>query len=560
MTTINVSNASQLSAALSAAKAGDVILLANGEYGSVSIDKNFTDYVTIKSATPLGATFDKITISNSSYLKLDGVHVDSPSNGNASDTLLGIVSSDHVMVVNSEVNGLVDNVYPIAGYFGIKADNSSYVTIANNDVHDVLNGIVMFGSDHLALTDNFVDRMGSDYFKFSGVDNVLVENNTGGGHTYANPTAHEDFMQFQGSASSNVTIRGNVFLAQNVTDVQGIFVAGDGGHSNILIENNLIYTGMLNAIFVAETSSGVTVRYNTLISSGDGSIAITAPAGATIDHNIYSYRNGEMSGSNVHVQSTNPGGAYYLGNLFPNLTRGDGVSLAEFTPKTGSTATTYGAYDRIADLLSGTSSTGDSTGGGATALPPPPPPPPPPSPDVTDLIYARSGDSEFNGTAASVLKVAHKAAFETNQGTIALTFDADTVAGQHTLISKDATGFIEGGNHFAVSIVNGQLRGWFQDGDSSVRLTYDGIKANVAYDVMATFDNDSVELWLNGKLVDSEQFVMNWEDNQQTLMVGGSGASSSASTDKVTYAFDGTISDVAIWNEALTPAELALLA
>ena len=184
----------------------------------------------------------------------------------------------------------------------------------------------------------------------------------------------------------------------------------------------------------------------------------------------------------------------------------------------------------------------------------------PPAPDVADLIYALNGGHDFNGTTASVLQVAHKAAFETNEGSIEFSFDADTVAGRRTLVSKDAIGLIEGGNHMRIAVVDGELRAWFEDGDSSVRLSVAGIKANVAYDVMATFDADMVKLYLNGNLVDSEQFVMNWENNEQTLMIGGSGQTSTATTDKVTYAFDGTISDVHIWNAAMTPAEAALLA
>ena len=549
MATINVSSASQLSAALSAAKAGDVIMLANGDYGNVTIDKNFTDYVTIKSANPLGAKFDTINIDNSSYLKLDGVHVDSPTNGGGS--LIDIANSAHITVVNCEVNGLVDNVYPIVGpQFGIRADNSSYVTVSDNNVHDVLNGISFSGSDHLVASENNIDRIGADAFKFGGVDSALIENNTGPSYLYPTADAHSDFMQFQGYPSSNVTIRGNVFLPQNRFDTQGIFVAGDGGHKNVLIEDNIIYTKMTNAIFVAEGSTGITIRENTVISAVQGDVArIIAPDSATETNNIYTGNRGEMNDTNVSMQSNDPNEAYYFKSLFPNLVLGQGIDLADLVPKAGSVAMTKGAYDRLMDLLDGADSGGGGTGGGSGGgdiiVPP--------APDAADLIYALNGDHEFNGTTASVLKVAHKNAFETDEGSIGFSFDADTVSGRHALVSKDAIDAIEGGNHMRILVVDGQLRAWFEDGDSRVRLSVDGIKANVEYDVMATFDDDTVKLYLNGKLVDSDQFVMNWEDNEQTLMIGGSGQTSTATTDKVTSAFDGTISDVHIWNAAMTP-------
>ena len=90
MTTITVSNASQLQSALAAAKPGDVVLLANGEYGTVTIDRNYSADVTIKAQNPLGAKFDQIIVNNSSHLVFDGIHVDSPSNGTSGPGLIDI--------------------------------------------------------------------------------------------------------------------------------------------------------------------------------------------------------------------------------------------------------------------------------------------------------------------------------------------------------------------------------------------------------------------------------------------------------------------------------------
>jgi parallel beta-helix repeat protein len=550
MTTYNVSTAAQLTTALSAAKAGDVIVLANGEYGSVTIDKNYSDFVTIQSATPLGAKFDSITINNSSYLKIDGVHVDCPTN--TGSALVAINDSSHVIVTDCEVNGKVDTVYPIVGpQFGIRAESSSYITIDNNDVHNVANGIAVFSSDHLTVTANTVDYVGADGFKFGNIDTALIENNTGPRYVYPEADAHEDFMQFQGDASRNVTVRGNVFLPQNVTDVQGIFFSGAGGHSNILIEDNIIYTGMHNGIYVADSSTGITVRDNTVIAPDGETTAIVVPDSATTNGNLVMGRLGQLEDGDLSIQNSNPSGSYYYKNYFPDLDTSNGVTLAELKPKAGSLAETYGAHDRLAELLDG-SSEGDSGSGGETT--------PPPEPEAADLVYALDGDREFNGKTSSVVKVGHKNAFETDEGTIAFSFDADQVKDKMGLVSKDAQGQIEGGNHMTIFIVNGELRAWFEDGDSSVRLSVGGIKANTEYDVMATFDDDQVRLYLNGKLVDSEQFVMNWEDNEQTLLIGASGRESTALTTKITNVFDGTISDLQIWNEAMTPAELALIA
>ena len=350
MTTINVSTAAQLQSALASAQGGDVIVLADGYYGDVSIDENFSSYVTIRAATPLGATFDSITINNSSYLKLDGVHVDSPDN--SGNTLLGISYSDHIMVVDSEVNGKVDTVYPIAGpQFGIRVENSSYVTVDDNNVHDVVNGVAFFGSDHLTLTGNNVDYIGADAFKFGNIDTALIENNTGPSYLYPDDDAHSDFMQFQGDSSSNLTIRGNVFLPQNHFGTQGIFIAGDGGHSNILIEQNIIHTKMANGIYVAGNSTGVTIRDNTLIAADGDVTRIAAPDDASVSGNITSGRNGARNGSNLTLQGGDAGAAYFIGDLFPHWVLGQGLTLQALRPRAGSEAATTGAAERLRALL-----------------------------------------------------------------------------------------------------------------------------------------------------------------------------------------------------------------
>ena len=325
-------------------------MLANGYYGEVTIDRNYTSEVTIKSATPLGATFDGININNSSYLKLDGVHVDSPTNTGGS--LIGIAFSDHITVVNSEVNGKVDNVYPITSIFGINVDDSSYINISNNNVHDVLNGITFSTVDHLVASGNNVDYIGADAFKFGNVDTALIENNTGPSYLYPTADTHSDFMQFQGYPSSNLIIRGNVFLPQNRFDTQGIFVAGDGGHTNVLIENTIIHSGMHNGIFVAKDSSNVRIRDNTLIAADGDVTRIVAPDAAAVANNIFSGRQGALEGGNLSMQGGDAKDRYYIGDLFPGWVLGRGLSFDQLQPKAGSPATTMGAVQRLGELLS----------------------------------------------------------------------------------------------------------------------------------------------------------------------------------------------------------------
>lgn len=346
-----VADRAGLLAALAAAKAGDVITLAGGFYGVVSIEARFSADVTITSARPLAARFAALTLSNSSHLRLDGLHVDAPGNGNWGQALLAIEASDHIAVLNCEINGKVDGLRPIAGYFGIRARNSTAITVQNTFAHDVLNGMAFFGVDDLNLAANTVDGVGADSFKFGGVNNALIEDNTGAKRTYSAPDAHEDFMQFQGAASSNVTIRGNVFLPQNVFDVQGIFVAGKGGHSNFLIEQNILHSSMANGIYVAKGSTGVRIRDNTLIAADGAVTRISAPAGAEISGNITSGRRGVLEGGNLTMQGSDAEGTFFIGALFPGWVLGGAMALADLQPAPGSAAASTGAVSRLRELL-----------------------------------------------------------------------------------------------------------------------------------------------------------------------------------------------------------------
>lgn len=201
MATINVANASQLMSALSSANAGDTILLASGNYGNVDLKGiDFSDYVTIASADGAqGATFKGIDVEDSSYLRFDGIHVAS-SGGRAG---IWISGSNHIDILNSEINGPVGEPNPIDELtFGIEArDGSHHINIENNYVHHAVNGITHFGTRDFEIVENIIDYVGADALKFARVDSGLIKNNTGPTHFYAKSDAHEDFMQFQGEPS-----------------------------------------------------------------------------------------------------------------------------------------------------------------------------------------------------------------------------------------------------------------------------------------------------------------------------------------------------------------------
>ncbi|MCR8726854.1 LamG-like jellyroll fold domain-containing protein, partial [Frigidibacter sp. ROC022] len=181
-----------------------------------------------------------------------------------------------------------------------------------------------------------------------------------------------------------------------------------------------------------------------------------------------------------------------------------------------------------------------------TPTPEPEPTPTEPQPTPVDgAVYSLLGDHEISSTK-DVIELKPDAKFELDAATVALTFNADTVSGRHGLLSKDASGYGGGGNHFTSYIDNGKLVVRFQDGASDKTFTIDGIKANVDYDLQISFDGGTVSAMLDGQVFGQAAFDTSWMDNHEYLQVGANGWASKSGESGFTHVFDGTISDVVI--------------
>ncbi|MEM9197491.1 MAG: LamG domain-containing protein [Pseudomonadota bacterium] len=572
--TYTVAGASQLSSALQSARAGDTILLEPGRYGDLDLSGvQFNNYVTLRSANPNNeAKFETIRMHDTSYIRIDDVHVDYPSFGGNGTRVVNIDDgSHHIEILNSEINARDGNGnYNNYNVFGISVRNSSHITVENNYIHDAQNGFAAFSSSHVVFTENYIDHIGADHMKGGGLTHFEYSNNTGGKNLFPSPTAHADFMQFQGS-SSNGVISGNVYVAGTSERAQGIFMNG-GSYQNVTIEDNILFTGKLNGIKIL-AGSGNVVRNNTVLSTpgaGHESSVISVPGGTVVQDNIYTRHYGAgFSGSNVIVQHDDPRDVNYYGDLFVNATGGLGrTDLEDLLPKPGSVIEGKGAYERLLEVLDmeppTSSAAPPSRGNSGNAAPPAasedpepaptpdPEPTPPPAPvnlpdapSSDEAVVLLQGDYSFSG-ARDVKEYAHSEDLELDEATIAMTFNADSVSGRKGLMSKDASGYAGGGNHFAAWIENGTLNIRFQDGSSDAVVSVDGIRAGRDYDLQVRFGDGTVEVLLDGVEVGSAVFDMNWEDNGEVLQIGALGWSSASGASGAVHGFDGTISDVAI--------------
>lgn len=544
MATIKVSNQIQLLSALKTASGGDTILLANGNYGDVTLKSQFSSAVTIQAENPLGATFAKITLSGASNLAFDGLKLQY-SFAASSSSQISLTNSTSNSILNfRDVNGLVvDNVTATGGQYSILLNSIQNFTVTNSTFGNV-------STDVMRIT-------GNSY-------NGLVENNVLS-DTVALSGTHPDLIQLfasNGVTPHNITIRGNLLYDNPSTGevmAQGIFVSDPaaGGYKNILIEDNLINVNSPNSIYINGGQQNVVVRHNTLIPGvGDGGAIIRLVdkagmnnAGTIIEGNVAKMIMDETKAS---VVSDN----YFYGrnaNL-PSLFHGtNGTAWENFVPVAGSAidfGTKLGAQDRLAHLLLEHFGTATPIQQGEA--------PAVVKPTAPTSVYHLDTSYELSGTKSGVVKLADNKALDIDTGSIHVNFNADTVLGSRGIISKSAIGYDD---DFSVWIKDGKLILCAEnDLGQTITLSKTGIKANTDYDVLITFDEQKVKLWVNGSKVGEAVFDLDLSGNSEYLVLGGvNGQSTRGTTDKVASFFDGTISNLSIYDSVLTPTEFATL-
>ncbi|MEM6934667.1 MAG: LamG-like jellyroll fold domain-containing protein, partial [Pseudomonadota bacterium] len=176
----------------------------------------------------------------------------------------------------------------------------------------------------------------------------------------------------------------------------------------------------------------------------------------------------------------------------------------------------------------------------------------------------------FLSTRSDVVNLTPDAIPTLPQGTVALAFNAESARGVQGLLSHDARNHSGDGNHLSITLENGTLVARLQwEGEVTDRnqggiydqeLTFGGIDAGQDYHVAVTFDGSEAQLVVNGAVVDEGETGFIWTSGEQWTQVGAYGGSSRNGQDDFSKVFSGKISDVAIFDEVLPPADLASLA
>lgn len=292
-TVYTVSTAAELKTALQSVQGGDTIVLAEGNYGGLSLstysgfDVTFDTPVTIRSADPdAPAVFTALNLNGASNVVIEGVVFDyTYTAGDDSEVRpFQVKNSSDIVIRDSVFDGdLAQGVSEAADGYGsgqgLYVVNSTGVTIEDNEFFDWKRGAVFDNSDDLTITGNDIHGIRSDGMDFVRVNDVLIEGNYL--HDFAgSPTSgdHRDMIQFWTTGttepSTNITIRGNTLDIGEGSYTQSIFMrnemvdSGQAGaemyYQNVLIEDNVIYNAHLHGITVGETD-GLTIRNNSVI-------------------------------------------------------------------------------------------------------------------------------------------------------------------------------------------------------------------------------------------------------------------------------------------------------
>jgi Ca2+-binding RTX toxin-like protein len=188
-------------------------------------------------------------------------------------------------------------------------------------------------------------------------------------------------------------------------------------------------------------------------------------------------------------------------------------------------------------------------------------------PDAGDFIslsgaapkFLVAGTHHYSSDKDSAMGFGNVAHLQMATLTVAFTFRTDTLDMGQALFSKDASG--NGKGHTSVWIN--------EEGDLIVRLqTKDGsdylvaesaVEVGESYDFALSLGGKGAQLFVNGvKVAYDSTYTHNWSQNEEGIVVGGTGwASESGAIDVIHARFQGKITDFAVYDKQLSDSDIA---
>lgn len=268
-----------LTTALKAAKVGEVIELATGEYGAYSLKGLIAPGVTVRAA---GAKVTGLVLTACEGIAFEGLSADLAAGGVV--RLDGCKDIDLIRLTSRN-----------AKYYGVSILRSQDVRVIEADIADVKDGVQGANSRGVLVERCKIRRFRADGINMCGVSDLKVIGNDIA-ESLAGPAAHPDGVQLHTASADgpaeNIEVIGNTFRRAAGQRFQGVFITDqtDGAkrYRNVVIRDNLIEGGMWNGIMVA-SASGVELTGNTVqpFTDMDSWIRIANCSGVRMDGNAY---------------------------------------------------------------------------------------------------------------------------------------------------------------------------------------------------------------------------------------------------------------------------------
>jgi Ca2+-binding RTX toxin-like protein len=428
--TVDVTNAATLNAALKNAVAGETIHLAAGNYGSIYISNlKIAGNVNIASADPTHpAVLTGLTVSNSSGLSFSNLQMSLAAS--TAYNPVTVAGSTNIAFSGLDVGGSQANVTTNGMYIV----NSANVSVTGSSFHSIVNGIVETGNTGTTLTGNTFTGITNH-----GIENAQTSNVTIADNSFTNfaPLAgsHPDAIIFwtlgTTEASSNITISGNNISAGTGGAIQGIFLGDQTGvlpYHNVNIFNNTITNEAYDGINVSGANN-VQLSNNSVVSGQLYTSTINldnVTATALIGNSANEYI---LAGQNTFTAANNKLGAAVLSDVVTSATSllmTYAAPLSHYLTLTGTVKDT-GAANNLGDHIYANNA-GDHLIGGSGA----------------DFLYGGTGNDTITAGSGIENMTGGKG---TNTFVFGLSSTIDTItdmsAGTHDII--DLSAYIKAG-------------------------------------------------------------------------------------------------------------------
>jgi hypothetical protein len=278
---LRATNPQELMQHLRTARGGETILIAPGDYGAIMIrDRDYPRAVRLEAENPARRPlFAQIQIRGSTNITLSRLSFGRNATvvNRPSGAAILVLSSDNMTVQDCDIAfELKADGMPTGSAISIR--DAKNAIVSNCKIDQVISGITFMNVNGGVMSGNTILHVGGDSMRAVGSTNVSIQNNYTADF-YAVPNIHPDGIQFFTSAqfgpNSNIQIRNNVIISGQPPEwasyaTQGMFISSPSKqrHTNITIENNLVYTEQWHAITLSETDGGV-IRNNTCLAPPD---------------------------------------------------------------------------------------------------------------------------------------------------------------------------------------------------------------------------------------------------------------------------------------------------